>query len=412
MFFGWTGAPAPRHIRAMTGFIALFIAWLIGAPLSASTIEAVDASSDRIVVTFSDAPRGASAFTLASPARIALDVDGVAGGGARTTTDGAVVAVRTGSQGGGVTRLVFDLDGPLAIASGTFSADGRTLTLAVRKVSAVAFSAAAGRAPQRFDLPQSAVRYEVTIPVPPPARRLGLPRISGADDTRPLVVIDAGHGGHDPGAISPHDGTREKDLTLAIARAIRDRLVSTGRVRVALTRDTDRFLVLHERYGLARRLGADLFISIHADAAANPAATGASIYTLSEVASDREAARLAARENKADILAGVNLGEQSSEISSILIDLTQRETMNASAQFARLLGREAAPGVPFKPSFHRMASLIVLKAPDMPSILFETGYISNENDTRFLSSSDGRTRIADGVAGAVDVFFARRMASR
>ena len=193
---------------------------------------------------------------------------------------------------------------------------------------------------------------------------------------------------------------------------MRDELVRDGGVRVALTRDDDRFLVLQDRYSIARKLGAALFISVHCDSAASGDASGATVYTLSEVASDKEAARLAARENKADIIAGVDLGSQNPDISSILIDLTQRETMNASAGFARLLGREAMPLIPIKANYHRMASLIVLKAPDMPSVLFETGYISNARDSEFLASSDGQKKVAQSVRRAVEIHFATRMASR
>lgn len=230
-----------------------------------------------------------------------------------------------------------------------------------------------------------------------------------SDASRPLIVIDAGHGGHDPGAINAETGEREKDLTLAIAQAIRDQLVKSGRLRVALTRDDDRFLVLQERYGIARKMNADLFISVHADSAENHDARGATIYTLSEVASDREAARLAARENRADVLNGVNLGGQPDQVSSILIDLTQRETMKESANFARLLQREGAPFLTFRTTFHRYASLMVLKAPDTPSVLFETGYLSNAEDAAFLASPEGRSRIAKGVAKAVEIYFARKL---
>ena len=254
-------------------------------------------------------------------------------------------------------------------------------------------------------------KYKVSRPVPPRARAAGLPKVSG-DEDRPLVVIDAGHGGVDPGAINGETGLREKDVTLRIARAIRDELLESGRVRVALTRDKDRYLILRERYGVARRLKADLFISVHCDSVGNGDATGASAYTLSEVASDKEAARLAARENKADVIAGVNLGDAGADVSSILIDLAQRETMNASAGFARLLAREAKPLIPTKAKFHRMASLMVLKAPDMPSILFETGYISNPVDAAFIDSPEGRERIAESVRRAVEVYFARRMVAR
>jgi N-acetylmuramoyl-L-alanine amidase len=255
-------------------------------------------------------------------------------------------------------------------------------------------------------------RYSVTVPIGKPKPALPLPAIEGPADPRlPLVVIDAGHGGHDPGAISPHGGQREKDITLALAKAIRDALVAQGRVRVALTRADDRFLVLEERYGIARRLKADLFLSIHADAAANEQAHGASVYTLSEVASDREAARLAARENKANIINGVDLGAHGSAVSSILLDLTQRETMNTASDFARLLQREASDEVDFRTTAHRFASFVVLKAPDTPSVLFETGFVSNKADAEFLSSKAGQQKIARGVRDAVQIHFARRIAA-
>lgn len=255
-------------------------------------------------------------------------------------------------------------------------------------------------------------RYSVTVPIGKPKPALPLPTIRGPNNPRlPLVVIDAGHGGHDPGAISPHSGKREKDITLALAKAIRNDLVASGRVRVALTRSDDRFLVLEERFGIARRMKADLFISVHADAAENEGASGASVYTLSEVASDREAARLAARENKANIINGVDLGAHSSDVSSILIDLTQRETMNVASDFARLLQREAADDMKFRTTAHRFASFVVLKAPDTPSVLFETGFISNKDDAEFLASSAGQRRVARGVRDAVQIHFARQIAA-
>jgi N-acetylmuramoyl-L-alanine amidase len=239
-----------------------------------------------------------------------------------------------------------------------------------------------------------------------------LPRVMGPNDRAlPLIVIDAGHGGHDPGALSP-GGQREKDLTLALARAARDALAATGRVRVALTRDTDRFLVLEERYGIARRLGADLFISIHCDAAANSEATGATIYTLSDVASDREAARLAARENRANMLGGIDLGGQSSDVRSILIDLTQRETMNRSVDFARTLQQVGGPHIPFRRGAHRFAGFVVLKAPDMPSILLEAGFMTNGGDVARLASATGQQALARGVTNGVLTHFARESAVR
>ena len=201
-------------------------------------------------------------------------------------------------------------------------------------------------------------------------------------------------------------------MTLAIAKAVRDRLVASGQARVALTRDDDSFVVLQNRYAIARKLGADLFISIHADSAENAEATGATVYTLSEVASDREAQRLASRENKADILNGVNLGGAGDDLSSILIDLTQRETMNVSSDFAQLLAREAKDNMRVKAHAHRFASFVVLKAPDTPSVLFETGYLTNADDVAFLASPAGQRAVALGISSAVQVHFAKKMAMR
>ena len=417
MRFGWTaGAPARHSVRVLA-LLALLAGWLAGVPAWAGTIRDVRINGNSITLRFDESVAKASAFMLGGPQRIAIDLDGVTPG----VSDGAggpVAAVRQGAHDGGA-RIVFDLAKPAIVTEGRFGADGRSLTLQLRTVDDGTFARAAAERRMSFLPPFTYLTgaiparhdYSVEMRLPTPARAAPLPRVEG-DPSRPLVVIDAGHGGHDPGALAPDGALREKDLTLKVARAIRDELLASGKVRVALTRDDDRFLILQERYGIARRLGANLFISIHCDSAGNTEASGATVYTLSEVASDKEAARLAARENKADILAGVDLGDASPDISSILIDLTQRETMNTSAGFARLLGREAKPLMPTKAMFHRMASLVVLKAPDMPSILFETGYISNQRDADFLNSRDGREKVAESVRRAVEIHFATRMASR
>ena len=261
---------------------------------------------------------------------------------------------------------------------------------------------------------EPASQAEVTIPLEAATSgpRAGDPPILGAENaTRPLVVIDAGHGGRDFGARSVLDDKAEKDITLQLARAIRDELVRSGRTRIALTRADDRYIELRERYEIARRLGADLFISIHADAAPlGGEARGATIYTLSEVASDREAALLAASENKSDVIGGVDLSGRNADVNMILIDLAQRESMNVSADFARLLMREASPFIPFRPDPHRFAAFIVLKAPDIPSVLFETGYLTNMEDSAYIQSPVGRQQIAAGMRRAIEAHFARRMA--
>lgn len=417
MPFYWTGGPSARHCRPVSFLLALLAFWMGGAPAWAATVERIDVRPDRIVIRFDGVVAQASSFMLDGPQRIALDIDGATPGG-RVETYDMVDGVRQAARGSNGARIVFDLAVPAIVTEGTFGRNGHELTLQLRTVDDAQFARAAAEGRMRFLPPFNygsgitPAVYRVSTPVPLASRKLSLPRVYGDDDSRPLVVIDAGHGGVDPGAISPDSGLREKDVTLKIARAIRDDLIASGRVRVALTREDDKYLILQERYGIARKLKADLFISIHCDSVGGGSASGASVYTLSEVASDKESARLAARENKADIIQGVNLASTSVDISSILIDLTQRETMNSSANFARLLGREAKQLMPIKANFHRMASLVVLKAPDMPSILFETGYISNPIDAAFIDSREGRAAIAQSIRRAVDVHFARRMAAR
>ena len=411
MAFRWTSDARARHGRRVVLMLFTFLIGLF-APMSAvaATVQKVVVRGARLIIRFDTPVKRARSVMLTEQRRVAIDVTGASPGPA-TIDDGVVRGLTQTRIQPGVTRLTFALAQDAAIFDGGFDDDGKTLSLTLKPVvgryTQASFAGVLDFFPFHF---QRKPAYTLTVPVPSPSRALPLPRVKGADN-RPLVVIDAGHGGVDPGAINPQTGLREKDVTLAIAKEIRDTLVASGRVRAALTREDDRYILHRERYGIARRLHADLFISIHCDSAGAGEARGATAYTLSDVASDKEAARLAARENKADVIAGVDLGGNS-DVSSILIDLTQRETMNASASFARLLGREAQPLIPVKPTFHRMASLMVLKAPDMPSILFETGYISNMQDAAFLASEEGRERIAKAVLQAVEVHFARRMAAR
>lgn len=249
--------------------------------------------------------------------------------------------------------------------------------------------------------------YVVRIPLPAAEPQVDLPAIAGPDDSsRPLVVIDAGHGGHDPGA-SGAGNLKEAQLTLALARSLRDELVRRARVRVALTRDGDRFLTLDERYGVARRLGADLFVSIHADAAADEGARGATLYTLGERASDTEAARIAARENLADTINGVALKEQPGDVAAILIDLSRRQTLERSGSFARLILRENRGAIRFRREPLKSAAFVVLKSPDVPSVLFESGYISNADDAAKLLDAKSRQAFASAFGRAIEAYFAR-----
>jgi N-acetylmuramoyl-L-alanine amidase len=227
-----------------------------------------------------------------------------------------------------------------------------------------------------------------------------------------VIVIDPGHGGVDPGAIGRTTGVYEKTIALNAARILRDRLEKTGRFRVHLTRDSDMFLRLQERVGIARAHNADLFISIHADANPILSVQGLSVYTLSNDASDREAEALAQRENKADLIAGVDLSEERPELINILLDLALRETMNLSARYANMLIDDLAGRTTLLRRSHRFAGFAVLKAPDVPSVLIELGHLSNAEDERLLQRRAHLEAIADGIVKATERFFDYRIALR
>lgn len=249
--------------------------------------------------------------------------------------------------------------------------------------------------------------YILHFDLPPSGAAAALPRIRGPlDASRPLVVIDAGHGGHDPGA---HNGmTSEKDLALALAKALEAKLLAGGGIRVAMTRSDDRYLLLDERSGYARRLNADLFISIHADSAQNAAASGATVYFLSARGSSEAAQRLADSENRADTVNGIPLGHAGTAVSAILVDLAQRRTHHQSQEFAGLVLREGHDHMAFREWALQSAAFVVLKSPDVPSVLFEAGYISNPPDAARLASAAGRQAFAETSDRAIRVFFARQ----
>ncbi len=220
----------------------------------------------------------------------------------------------------------------------------------------------------------------------------------------PVIVLDPGHGGVDPGTRGVN-GVDEKEVTLAFARAVRRELLKSGRYRVFLTRSDDRFIPLRERVRFAQERGADLFMSLHADSIADPTIAGASVYTLSETASDAEAARLARKENKVDILAGVDLTGQDPIVASILIDLAWRETNNRSIRFAELLTEELGRVIRLLRRNRRFAGFVVLKSPETPSVLIELGYLSNERNAALLTEPGYRQRVAVAVRRAVDRYF-------
>jgi N-acetylmuramoyl-L-alanine amidase len=247
----------------------------------------------------------------------------------------------------------------------------------------------------------AAAQATLTVNLPPPAndRIYASPVARG----RPIVVIDAGHGGRDPGAVSVSGQVREKELTLVLARALRDELVRRGRVRVAMTRDDDRYLTLDDRAAVARRLDAAMFVSVHIDSAANSLARGASVYSLSDVASDAEAAQLAARENS-----GADADSRRSTVDNMLADLAMRSQMSASANLAARLVNKAAGRVELRPNPHRFAAFHVLRRADAPAVLFEAGYLSNADDELLLRDPAERAKMVLALAQAIEADVAAR----
>jgi N-acetylmuramoyl-L-alanine amidase len=288
----------------------------------------------------------------------------------------------------------------------------RTLLLIVLLVPALLLGGAAALG-LRIPVPMLDRDYVLRFEVTGAGEAVDLPDIAGPDDASlPLVVIDAGHGGRDPGAIGADAEGRkvqEKDITLALALALRDELLQAGRIRVALTRADDRILPLAHRSEIARLLEADLFVSIHADSAGErDEVSGASIYTLSNEASSEAAARFAARENDADRLNGIAIEGQSEAVSAILVELSQQRTQEDAIEFAGLVVREGAERLAFVPEPRRSAALAVLRAPDVPSVLFESGFVTNQLDRARLTTPEGQGQYAAALARAIRVYFARR----
>ncbi|MBH5389637.1 N-acetylmuramoyl-L-alanine amidase [Bradyrhizobium diversitatis] len=351
--------------------------------------------------------------TLADPFRVVVDVPQVnfqlpagTGSGGR----GLIKAFRYGLVMPGGSRIVFDLTGPAKIANSYVveAANGQParLVLELEEIERAAFVASLP--------PENRPELRPAIAEAPPAT---VPAKTTADatqqktDDRPVVVIDPGHGGIDNGTQS--GGESEKNLVLAFGLALRDKLEKAGKYRVVMTRDDDTFIPLSDRTKIARNQKAALFVSIHADALprAEGDAQGATIYTLSDKASDAEAQRLADAENRADAIAGFNLAEEPNDVADILIDLTQRETRTFSNRFARLLMGEMKATVRMHKHPLKSAGFRVLKAPDVPSVLVEIGYVSNKGDLEHLVSEGWRSRAVGSMAQAIDGFLTKRMAT-
>jgi len=342
------------------------------------------------------------AFTLANPYRVVIDMPQVTFQLPAKTGDkgrGLVKAFRFGLVMQGGSRIVLDLARPARIER-AFVLD------------------AANEQPARLVLDLAAIDRDTFMRIialenrAPERSRRAEPEPKSADP-RPLVVIDPGHGGIDNGTRAA-SGEIEKTLVLEFGLLLRDRIEKSGKYRVVMTRTDDTFVPLADRVNFARARGASLLISIHADALArgDGDAQGATIYTLSETASDGEAARLAEAENRADVIAGIDLSSEPDDVADILIDLAQRETKTFSVQFARTLAGEMRNAARLHKNPLKSAGFRVLKAPDVPSVLLELGYVSNRQDLKLLTSDAWRGRTADTIAQAIDTYFTTRLAGR
>lgn len=366
-----------------------------------------DKTRTRFVLDMSESVEIA-AFGLPDPYRIIIDLPNVTFALPETANGkgrGLISGWRYGQFAKGKARIVIDTDGPARIDK-TFvlpSVGGQParLVLDLVKSTREAFlrDVADARAAAAKTVNQTASGKGDRQPIRTNKR------------VRPLIVLDPGHGGIDSGAVGKA-GTLEKAVVLDFSSVLKRELEKTGRFEVHLTRSDDTFIPLGRRVKAARSLSADLFISIHADSLRQRSVRGATVYTLSEKASDRLAAQLAIKENQSDILAGLEYEHKSDDVSDILIDLTRRETKNFSIFFANTLVAELESAVKLINNAHRSADFHVLKAADVPSVLLELGYLSNEHDEQLLKSDEWRTRTAAAIAAATDRFFEPRLVDR
>ena len=359
-----------------------------------------DDTLTRVVADFSE-KFDIRAFTLANPYRVVVDMPQVTFQFPPKTGEvgrGVIKAFRFGLVMPGGSRIVIDLTRPARIDKAFMlpAANDQPARLVLDLV------------PTDREAFMRAIALENRAPEP---RKPEPPPEAKSADARPLVVIDPGHGGIDNGTKAA-SGEMEKTIVLEFSLMLRDKLEKTGKYRVLMTRTEDTFVALGERVQFARARQAALFISIHADALRRREgdAHGATVYTLSERASDARAARLAEAENQADVIAGLDLSSEEKDVAGILIDLARRETKTFSVQFAKAVVGQLKTAARLHQNPLKSAGFVVLKAPDVPSVLVELGYVSNKADLKSLISAEWRDRTADSIVQAVDVFFTTRLA--
>jgi N-acetylmuramoyl-L-alanine amidase len=368
-----------------------------GEPIVLSARIGEHPDRTRFVVELSDLV-SMRTFTLSNPNRVVIDMPSVRWhlqGPPRPSGKGAIRSYRYGTFRPGTSRFVIDLNEPVSISDALVlppeGGYGYRVVVDLFPSTQTKFDRTAGW-PADLRARESAAEMA----------SLPLPQVATAHEPKKkVIVIDPGHGGIDPGTVGA-DGSMEKDVVLEEGLRLRRVLLARG-YAVHMTRDSDVYVPLGDRVKIARSWHADLFISIHADSIRDPNVDGLSIYTLSEKGSDKEAAALAAKENRADIVAGVDLSGDNSAVAPILIDLAQRDTMNKSSHFAETAIAELSGVTDILPRQpHRSAALVVLKAPDVPAVLIELGYLSNIHDADQMKSVSWRDKVAWAIGAAVD----------
>lgn len=396
-----------RNIIQWYSFVLLFLCLVLGASPAAAGITGMrvgqGVSNVRIVFD-SDQSFDYKVFLLNDPQRLIIDTQNVKVNPKITRnvdSNNLISNTRLGTVGVDDVRIAFNLKKP-AIVKKAFllppqSNFGWRFVVDLELASEREFNSKLGSS-------HALSNDNYADRTAPAVKASNKAKASADRNAKKVIVLDPGHGGQDPGAIG-YSGVYEKNITLAMGRELKEMLDRTGKYKVYLTRNNDRFIPLRDRVKIARRYKADLFMSIHADSALNRSAKGLSVYTLSENASDKEAAALAERENKADVISGLNLVEHSKEVSDILINLAQRETMNRSSEFASFMVQEMKKSVNLVANTHRFAGFAVLKAPDIPAVLLEMGYLSNRQEEKLLQQKSYRKKLAGSAVEAIDKYF-------
>ena len=353
-----------------------------------------------------DQPSDFRAFVLADPYRMVIDLPSFdwKAGKAKEPQNAGVTATRHGNLQPGISRIVFDLNRPVSIQNAFILPRSNDkpdrIVIDFNNVPPSLFNQVKSTVHGTLD-PEKASAQITKKLTPTPKPKPG----NNKPSKKPLIIIDPGHGGIDPGALG-HNGIHERDVVLKLGHELRKQLEKSGQYRVKMTRSTDKFIKLSNRVKFAQKHDGDLFISIHADSLSNKSVSGASVYTLSEKASDAQTAKLAARENKADLIVGVDPDIDDEQVVNILMDITMRDTMNQSKFFANTLVKNfKANNVRLLDGPHRYAGFAVLKSANIPSVLVEAGFMSNKKEATMLNTTNHRKKIAGALKKGIDKYF-------